>query len=139
MASKIELEVIGGNPVRLLLDKVAVGRNPAIFRKGLTNIVLELQADVTTSGSFIKHGRGNAPPLPDVLTSRHGGSGLVGAIAPDLTSLPKVSSLGSDLAYAGVHEDSRRAYLLPTYDKLDRRGRIAGIMIDVINEELVGT
>jgi len=122
--------------INRLLRNVTPAINTRIWNRGLTQIILEMQTEVTTSGKHIVHGRGDAPPLPNVLTSRHGGSGLVGSITPDYTKLPRSASIGSDLIYAGVHEDSKRAYLLPTYIDLERAGTFANIMIGVIQEEI---
>lgn len=137
MASKLTVTTKSFARINKLLDKLPPLNRGRIFDTGLTRIVLHMQKEVTTSGDFIVHDRGDADPLPNVLTNRHGGAGLVGSIIPDYTGLPRLVSLGSDLPYAGVHEDSRRAYLLPTYDKMAREDKLADIMITVINEELL--
>jgi phage gpG-like protein len=41
---------------------------------------------------------------PTKLTSRHGGSGLVGSIRVNRSPLPKSIEVGSDKAYAAIHE-----------------------------------
>lgn len=136
MGIKIEVTAPGIVRIRKVLDRLSRTGMRTILNRGLTHIILEMQSEVTSSGDFIRHGRGDAPALPDILTSRQGGAGLVGSIAPDYTKLPRAVSLGSDLAYAGVHEDSRRAYLLPTYDKMASKGRLVEIMISIARQEL---
>ncbi len=136
MGIKITVTTPGADKINRLLRNITPALNRRIWDRGLTQIVLAMQTAVTTSGKHIVHGRGDAPPLPNVLTSRHGGSGLVGSITPDYTKLPRSASIGSDLIYAGVHEDSKRAYLLPTYIDLERAGTFANIMIGVIQEEI---
>ncbi|KKL51363.1 hypothetical protein LCGC14_2296280, partial [marine sediment metagenome] len=134
MGIQLTIKTPDSGKINRLLRNVTPAINTRIWNRGLTQIILEMQTEVTTSGKHIVHGRGDAPPLPNVLTSRHGGSGLVGSITPDYSGLPRLASLGSDLPYAGVHEDSKRAYLLPTYDDMARRDRLAEIMIGVIQE-----
>ena len=136
MGISITVTTPGAGKIDRLMRGITPALNRKIWDRGLTRIVLAMQTEVTTSRKHILHGRGDAPPKPDILTSRHGGSGLVGSITPDYSKLPWAASLGSDLIYAGVHEDSRRAYLLPTYDDMERAGTLAGIMIDVIREEI---
>lgn len=136
MGIRIEITTPGIDKINRLMRRVTPSINRRIWDVGLTNIALAIQTEVVSSGKHIVHGRGDAPPLRDKLTSRHGGSGLVGSITPDYTQLPRSVSVGSDLPYAGVHEDSKRSYLLPSYDDLNRRGAIADMMIDVIRREI---
>ncbi len=136
MAIRITVKETGLHKVTRLLGKISPALNRRLFDISLTRSILEMQKEVTTSSDFIKHGRTGLPADPDFLTSRRGGAGLVGSIIPDYSGLPRVASLGSDLPYAGVHEDSRRAYLLPTYDKMASADRFAEIMSKVIEAEM---
>lgn len=127
---------VGVKRLNKLLSDMAPNQRAEFSDKALTLMTLFLQSEVTTSGDFIKHGRGDADPLPNVLTNRHGGQGLIGSIAPDFSRLPRLSTLGSDLPYAGVHEFGSRPYLAPTFDKAKSSGRLSQIAVTVIQRQV---
>ena len=133
------LSTPGFDQIQNLINVLNPELNAEIWNTGLTRIVLHLQAEtVKTNGGHIRFGVAkDAPAIPGTLTNRHGGSGLVGSISPDYSGLPRLASLGSDLPYAGVHEDSPRAYLLPTYDTEERSGKLRDLMLQTL-EELAG-
>ena len=140
MGATIEIDV-AVRRLDVLLANVSPDRRATFQTTALTRIILKLQSKVTTSDDFIKRGRGDASPLKTILSSRHGGSGLVGSISPDYSGLPNLASLGSDLPYAGVHEfgslDGKtraRPYLSRTYEKARKSGLLSDIVHGVLNE-----
>ena len=135
MGAQVTIKVGVGKLNKLMAD-MSPQQKHDFSDEALSLIVLHLQQEVTTSGDFIKHGRGDADPLRNFLTNRHGGQGLIGSIAPDYSGLPRLASLGSDLPYAGVHEFGSRPYLKPTFDKARRKGRLGQIAVDVIQRQI---
>ena len=62
---------------------------------------------------------------PTMLTSRHGGAGIVGSIRVNKSPLPRAIEIGSDKAYAPLHELGlgrypKRAFLAPALEKASK-------------------
>lgn len=74
----------------------------------------------------IRHGSRRSPPLPDKLTSRNAGAGLVGSIGVDRSRLPFVVTVGSALRYAPVHELGG-VFRVPTHRRRTKSGKATSV------------
>ncbi len=119
MAGGFTAEVVGDEDIIRLIEQLNPALNPQVLGPALTEMVLLTLR--TAQQKHIKRG-GNNPPLPNILTSRSGTlrRSLAGSGAVDLSNLPDSVRGGSALVYAGVHEDSPRAFLAPALDETVR-------------------
>lgn len=127
MTVKLRTVIVGTPELRRRLKALNPAENREILRRGLTTAALMIQKNAATEQ--IVHGRTKDPPLPDRLTNRSGGRGLVGSIAVNRRPLPRAIEVGTSLVYGAVHEEGRgsypvRAFLAPALKaigpKLDR-------------------
>jgi len=120
---------------KLRLDTTA-GRR--ISEKALTRAALEVQK-ISTTKKIVRGRARDAPPLPDRLTNRSGGRGLVGSIALIKEELPASIGVGTDLVYGPVHELGlgrfpERPFLSPALEEVEPK--LADFYIREINKEL---
>jgi len=128
--SLVRASIVGTKELRRRLDKMDPGKNQAILRGSLKEAAKAMQVDITKVQ--IVGGRGDAEPLADRLSNRHGGRGLVGSIGINTNPLPYAIEVGTHLAYGPVHEEGRgaypvRAFLQPALDKM--APKFAGIVV----------
>jgi hypothetical protein len=134
MAVAIRVSITGLGETLKRLGKLNPEQNTRIISNGLEEIALRIQADAAKNQ--IVHGRGRGkhalPPLPDKLSSRNGGAGIVGSIRVNRGPGPKRAEVGSDKVYSAVHEFGinpfpQRAYLAPALEVV--RPRIEEIIV----------
>ncbi|GAF91741.1 unnamed protein product [marine sediment metagenome] len=121
MAVQLRVSVVGTEELKRRLAKMDPGANKRILTKSLTDAAQLISKDVKEVQ--IVTGRTKAPPLPDKLTNRHGGSGLVGSIGVNRQPLPFAVEVGTHLTYGAIHEEGRgnyprRPFLQPALDKI---------------------
>jgi len=96
------------------------GASPEFMRVGIRRAAFAIQRTAQTETIAIGRAK-NAPPLPDMLTSRRGGAGIVGSIAVDFSDMPEKAHVGSHLFYATLHEfgigTPKRAWLVPAVER----------------------
>ena len=114
MAIKLTATVVGEGSVRRYLRKIDPSINKGIPSDTVKRVAEQMR-DVSKK-RFFAMGRGNAPPLPDILTNRSGR--LRNSIAVDKSALPKAASVGTDVPYGAVHEfgfrtTPKRPFLAP--------------------------
>ena len=103
MTTGLVVTVTGTEPFMAALARVSAPKVDRALSAALTKCALVVQR--VAADEKIVHGaaKGQAP-LPDKLTARHGGAGLVGSLGIDKRSLPASAHVGSALVYAPVHE-----------------------------------
>ena len=136
MAVKLRASIVGTKELRRRLKAMNPGENRRILTVGLTKAALMIQVEAATKQ--IVHGRTKSPPLPDRLTNRSGGRGLVGSIAVNRRPLPNAIEVGTSLVYGAVHEEGRgsypvRAFLAPALKKIGPK--LGAIMADAWKRE----
>lgn len=102
MAISMQVKVTGIDKLNKKLRKINPEKNLKILTRALDKAGLLVQ-DIAARKKIIS-GRGNAPPLSDRLTNRHGGEGLVGSIRVNRSPFPHAIEIGTDLGYGAVHE-----------------------------------
>lgn len=135
MPVALTVRLSGGKEVERMLDRLSPRKNPRPITRALVRAADRVQELATTEfiirGSRFfgpsgpRGGRGrlvDAQVDPKRLTSRRGGSGLVGSIAVDRSLTPRAIDVGSDLIYAAVHElgsrtTRKRPFLAPALEK----------------------
>lgn len=125
MAVSTTFKVTGLKEFDKRLRKVDPERNPKIPRRALDKAALLTQKIAAKEMIVTGRPRGSAP-LPNKLTNRHGGEGLVGSIAVNRSPLPKAIEIGTELVYGAVHEKGlrgfpKRPFLKPALDKASRK------------------
>jgi hypothetical protein len=118
MAVSLSISVQGLDELHERLNRVNPKTNPAWVRRSLlkagelTQIISSRQMIIQSSRfrgpKGPRGGKGrmmSAGVHPSKLTSRHGGAGLVGSIRVNQTPLPWAIEVGTDKAYAHVHEE----------------------------------
>jgi len=122
--AQLTVSIVGTKELQRRLRKMNPEVNQSIMRKSFLDIAADLIDDI--SNVQIVGGRGDAPPLPNRLTNRHGGRGLVGSIALNMHPFPRYAEVGTHLNYGATHEKGLRGYpvrafLKPARDKIAPR------------------
>ncbi len=128
MPVAIRVHLLGNKELRQRLKKMNPAVNTRIIREGLLEAAGLIQANAAKI-QITGGGRGKGkqlPPLPHKLTSRRGGSGLVGSIKVDRKPLPFAIEVGTDLDYGPVHEFGlgnypERPFMAPALDAIEPR------------------
>lgn len=116
--------------VKRYLTRLSPEQNRNLWKNGLSRMAILTQKEAQQQ---IAQGRGKkAPPLPNRLTGRT--NALLRSIEPDLSEIPRLSSVGTVLIYGGVHENSKRSYLEPGLNSAQKR--FGDIMVSVLGDEL---
>jgi HK97 gp10 family phage protein len=123
MATGITVKIIGGKELRRRLTSLSPVQNKEILRNSLRKSAERLQT-VSATKKF-RHGHRKSPPIPDILTSRNAGRGLVGSIAINYGPMPKAIEVGTHLLYGRMHELGeggmpRRPFLEPALDDVQK-------------------
>jgi len=137
MAATIRAKVTGIKELNTKLKKLTPATNRQIMVQSLLDCAALVQENAATkqiiqgSRFFATGPRGgktlkDAPVDPFRLTSRHGGSGIVGSISVNTRALPTAIEVGSDKVYAPIHELGlgrypKRAFLAPAVDATEHR------------------
>lgn len=106
----LEVSLQGQEKIARLMSKLDPKRDGVQWQRAALVDCGKLVQDIAArkkikrSGRIGAKGRKSAPPLPNILTARHGGSGIVGSIRVNRGPLPSAVDVGSDLKYARVHE-----------------------------------
>jgi hypothetical protein len=117
MAVTLSITVQGTDELRARLARINPKQNPAWVSRSLERCA-ELTQVIAAKEKIIQGSRFRGPKgprggkgklrsagvHPTKLTSRHGGAGIVGSIRVNKGPLPYAIEVGSDKAYAPVHE-----------------------------------
>ncbi len=122
--------------IQNLLAHASPAENRRIFRRGM-RACAEIVQKITTEEMIVR-GRRKSPPLPDRLTDRRTGSGLIGSIAINQPR-DSVAEVGSHLVYAPLHEYGLgrfppRPFLSPALEKAS--AQFGTIFVETIEQEL---
>jgi hypothetical protein len=126
MAVSIGVSVTGTKELKRALERMNPGTNKKILRNSLIDTANKIQKNAAKEQ--IRGGRGykvekydKSDVHPKMLTSRHGGAGLVGSIRVNRGPLPFAIEVGTDKAYGAYHEltaKKRRPFLKPAMEKI---------------------
>lgn len=133
MPLSMTVNMRGSEEVQRMLDRVSPSKNPAPARRALVACALRVQ-EIATKEMIIRGGRigkgrkkTDAPADATRLTSRTGR--LRGSIRVNRGGLPHYIDIGSDVAYAAIHEFGgsirggrmpERPYLQPSLEKASK-------------------
>lgn len=96
---KLILEIAAGKDVLSSLA-TAHARVTAAIKAGVRAAATAVQG--AARRDFFR--RGGGPPVPEILTSRHGGSGLVGTIMVEYVEAGYTAIIGPNKVYGAIHE-----------------------------------
>ena len=118
----MQVRLIGDEEFEKVTRLAAPKNSPKVTAGAIEEIAFLTSSIIKTE--TIVRGRAGMDPLPDRLTSRTAGKGgAIGSIGVDLSGLPRVSVVGSDLLYPVWHEEGfevlpERKWLEPAIAKL---------------------
>ena len=102
MAAVVSVKVIGGPALQHQLMMLDPKQNRRIMAGSLRRAADRIHKVATREK--IRRGHRKSPPIPNVLTSRNEGRGLIGSIAVNQGPMPKAIEVGTHLLYGRFHE-----------------------------------
>ena len=105
--ARLSAKLIGGEALRRRIADLTPDQNRRIVAPALVESML-LTLRIAAREKIHPGSRSSGPPKPKILTSRHGGAGLVGSLGRneglDKSGLPNFIEGGTHLVYGKMHE-----------------------------------
>ena len=138
MPAFISAKVTGIKAWNKKLDRMNPQKNTSKLKRAPLIKSALLVQKITAKEKIVRGRPRGSAPLPDRLTSRHGGSGLAGSIRVNKNPLPGAIEIGTDLGYGAIHEFGlgrypKRPFLGPALKDADRK--IKKFFEDALNRE----
>ena len=138
MPAFIKTSVTGVKAFNKKLDRMNPQKNTSKLKRAPLKKAAKLVQKIASKEKIVRGRPRHSAPLPDRLTSRHGGAGLVGSIRVNENPLPGAIEIGTDLDYGAIHEFGlgrfpKRPFLGPALKDATRK--IETFFEDALNRE----